>query len=460
MSRNIRFTVIGLALLSVACQPERLGAPDAGPELIAAQVLPDTASVLRATVRMLVRNADSVTVTWRLAGESTEYAAPAAVVSGDSVRIPLLGLYGASRHLITATAWNRGYHLPTALELVSGALPADLPVFSAGGTDPFPGFVVFQSGVYGLAIDNTGRVVWYHRFASAPGLNFQPQANGRYVARPPGGSGLWTEIDPLGSVTRTFGCAGGLATRFHDLIVEPDGGYWTMCDDVRPVDLTSLGGRSDASVTGTAVQHLSADGRLLFSWTAFDHLNIADLEPAERRGAVVNWTHGNAIALDGEGRLLLSLRNLSTVLTIDIESGAVLWRLGGQGGGSLLTFDGDTPFARQHGVRLDPFGRLVLLDNLGNGGGSRVEWYAVDRAEGTARLVRGFGTEDGVIAHQGGTTQLLPEGRILVAYGNGNRVEEYDEGGQLVWRIYGNPGYVFRAERIGSLYHPGQPLSR
>ena len=59
------------------------------------------------------------------------------------------------------------------------------------------------------------------------------------------------------------------------------------------------------------------------------------------------------------------------------------------------------------------------------------------------------------LALLGGTTQELPDGRLLVAYGNGNRVEEYDQSGLVVWRIEGNPGYVFRAQRIRSLYAPG-----
>jgi alkanesulfonate monooxygenase SsuD/methylene tetrahydromethanopterin reductase-like flavin-dependent oxidoreductase (luciferase family) len=65
-----------------------------------------------------------------------------------------------------------------------------------------------------------------------------------------------------------------------------------------------------------------------------------------------------------------------------------------------------------------------------------------------------------VVALQGGTTQLLPGGRVLVAYGNGGRVEEYDATGALTWRIEGNPGYIFRAQRIRSLYRPGADGAR
>ena len=49
---------------------------------------------------------------------------------------------------------------------------------SPSGPDPSPGFVVFGAGPYGLAIDNTGRVVWYHRFPNGPGLNFEAEPTG------------------------------------------------------------------------------------------------------------------------------------------------------------------------------------------------------------------------------------------------------------------------------------------
>jgi hypothetical protein len=42
-----------------------------------------------------------------------------------------------------------------------------------------------------------------------------------------------------------------------------------------------------------------------------------------------------------------------------------------------------------------------------------------------------------------------------VSFGNGNAVQEYDALGNGVWRIVGNSGYIFRAQRIRSLYRPG-----
>jgi hypothetical protein len=308
-------------------------------------------------------------------------------------------------------------------------------------------------------------VCWYHRFPDGAGLNFQPQPTGRYVAFPPmsgAWAGNWLELDPLGSLTRTFGCVGGLSTRFHDLIARPDGSYWVMCDETRSMDLTAHGGVANAQVTGTQVQHVSGSGDLLFQWSPFDHFDITDIDPAERTGPTVNWTHGNAIDLDDDGNLLISFRSLNEIAKIETGTGGVLWRMGGRR--NQFSFLGTTTpaFLRQHGLRVTGRHQLMLLDNHGEPAGSRVERYELDTgAPGssgrTARLISTYVPDSRIVAQLGGTTQPLPGGRSLVAYGNGGRVEEYDAAGQVVWRIEGNPGYVFRAQRIQSLYFPAAP---
>jgi hypothetical protein len=325
--------------------------------------------------------------------------------------------------------------------------------------------VAFAAGRYGLVIDNTGRVVWYRRFDPAgPGLNFQAQPNGRYVALPPTPDSTdfepFIEVDHLGDETRRLGCVGGLRPRFHDLLVEAEGSYWIMCDETRTIDLTATGGQSAPRVTGTVIQHIGPTGELRFQWSAWDHFSITDLDSASRAGGNVNWTHGNSLDLDAEGNLLVSFRSLSEITSINTSTGAVQWRLGGLR--NEFTFL-DTPppaFVRQHGVRVTTEGQVQLLDNLGDPAATRVERYQLDREARTARLVAAHAAEPAAHALLGGTTQELTDGRVLVAYGNGNRVEEYDRSGVVVWRIEGNPGYVFRAQRIRSLYAPGMGSPR
>jgi hypothetical protein len=429
------------------------------PAIDAVTVTANPNNSLSAVVTVRARLADSVAVLYG-AGPTLDSITAAVVAAGQSAVVPVLGLLPRTTYGLRVMAYKGAQVVPGGLlGFTTDSLPSDLPRYVTSGSDPSPGYVAFSAGAYGLVIDNTGRVVWYRRFAGMPGLNFQPQANGRYVARPPNAApaAAWVEIDPLGNVTRTFGCARGLAARFHDLIAKPDGSYWLLCDETRTMDLSAFGGAAAAQVMGTVVQHLSEAGALLFEWSPFDHLQITDLDAASRTGAMVNWTHGNALDLDADGNLIVSFRSLSEITKIDTRTGAVMWRMGGVR--NQFTFEGGASagFARQHGLRVTAPGQLVLLDNLGDPAGSRAERYVYDAQLRTARLVASYGPSPAVIAQLGGTTQDLPRGRTLVAFGNGDRVEEYDASGGVVWHIVGTSGYVFRAQRISSLYHPGAP---
>ncbi len=458
-ARPVAAILFAVVCALLGCNVGEPVVPGRAPEIVGSTLEYDPAHVLSATIRVQVRFGDSVAILYDHLGSTLDGQSPAFQLDGDSAVVPLLGLMPDSRYTLRLVAWGQGRSTEGQnLQLDTGQLPPDLPGYTAGGVDPSPGYVVFAAGMYGLVIDNTGRVVWYHKFPDGPGLNFQAQPTGRYVARPnpspTGGGAPWMELDPLGTVTRTFGCAHGLLPRFHDLIAEPDGSYWIMCDEVRTMDLSAVGGRTDAAVTGTTVQHVGPAG-VLFEWSPFDHFAITDLDPADRTGANVNWTHGNALDLDQDRNLFVSFRSLSEITKIDTRSGAVLWRMGSRRNQFAFENSPTPAFFRQHGLRVNGLGSLVLLDNLGDPSGSRAERYEYDEVGKTVRLLGVYGASPGVIAQLGGTTQQLPGGRTLVAYGNGGRVEEYDAAGKVVWRIDGNSGYVFRAQRIRSLYFPG-----
>ncbi len=449
-------TLLGVSGCGGLAEP----APCPVPEILSAAAVANPNNVLSAVVTVRAAGADSVRVRYGSLGDPRDSGTPALPPTGDSTDLPVLGLRPETAYALEVVAQSAcGSRAAVALDFTTGALPEDLPKYTASGDSPSSGFVVFGAGLYGVVIDNTGRVVWYHRFPRGPGLNFQAQPTGRYVARPNGESPAaptpWVEVDPLGRVTRTLGCARGLQPRFHDLLAESDGSYWVLCDETRVMDLTSLAGVADARVLGTVVQRIGANGDLLFEWNAFDHFAITDLALADRAGSSVNWTHANAIDKDWDGNILVSFRSLSEITKIDVRSGAVLWRMGGLRNQFAFENTPMPPFARQHGLRSTGPGRLVLLDNAGEAFGSRAERYEIDEARRTARLSTSYAPTPLVVAELGGTTQDLPGGRILVSYGNGGRVEEYDAEGSVVWRIDGNAGYVFRAQRITSLYRPG-----
>jgi hypothetical protein len=424
-------------------------------------------NVLSATVSVVVSHADSVAVRVRLTdvASSIESVTPAVESLGDSAVVPVLGLLPERRYTLRVTAyWPGGVVVSDPAQITTGSLPADLPSYTASGSNPTPGYVVFAAGTYGLVLDNTGRVVWYRQFPNGPGLNFMAQPDGHYTARPttpdPADIEPWLELDALGNITRALNCGLALQSRFHDMIAEPDGSVWLMCDETRLMDLTTYGGVANARVTGTVVQHLSPTGSLLFHWSPFDHFAITDLAPADRTGANVNWMHGNAIDLDVDGNVIVSFRSLEEITKINVATGDVMWRMGGRANQFTFIDSPVPPFSRQHGMRVSAPGTLIILDNVGNPFESRAESYAIDEVARTARLIRSYASSPAVITLIGGSVQSLPSGRTLVSFGTAGRVEEYDSAGRVMWRIDGDAGYVFRAQRIQSLYNPGVGTAR
>ena len=447
-----------VALACLGCATD----PRPGPRIAGATAVALPSNVLGALVAVRVSGADSVGVVFHVRGAvaGADSVAPCVAVAADSANVPVLGLLPGTAYVLRPLAYGGGARATgDSVAFTTDTLPGDLPKFAAGGSDPAPGFVVFASGKYGLAIDNTGRVVWYHRFPLGVGLDFQALANGRYVARPApatlSGTGPLVEVDALGDSTGTLACAGGLPVRFHDALVGPDGSTWIMCDEVRTMDLTPYGGVAAAQVMGTDIQRIAPDGTVLFRWSPFDHFLITDLDSAARTGAAVNWTHGNALAFDDDGNLLVSFRSLSEITKIDVTSGDVLWRLGGLRNQFAFSGPAGAGFAGQHGLRLDGARGILILDNVGDPHESRAEHYDIDPVAHTATLTEAYGAVPPVVGMIGGSVQRLAGGHVLVSYGNGDRVEEYGPDGALVWELTGDPGYVFRAQRIASLYRPG-----
>jgi hypothetical protein len=449
-----------LAVLALACAGacSDSSSPCALPQVTANRVSAVPGNVLSAIVIAHSRLADSVRVHFSSADGEAGFT-PWLPASLDSNVAPVLGLRPQTTYSIQAEALGTcGATTSEPLQFTSGALPADLPSYSTGGASPWNGYVAFADGAYGVVVDDGGRVVWYHRFEGGAGLNFQA-ANGHYYARPPnapGQPGRWVEVDARGRETRTLGCERGLPPRYHDLIALEDGTFWMLCDETRSMDLTDVGGVANAKVTGTVVQRVDAYGNALFEWSAFDHFAITDLDPADRAGAVVNWTDGNSFDLDAAGNLVISFASLNEITKIDSRTGAVIWRLGGRA--SQFAVPGSLPlFARQHGVRVSPSGELLLMDNRSDPYESRARRVTYSPVGSrSAHIVESFSSDPPVFASFGGSIQQLPRLYLMIAFGSGGRVEEYEPHGMLAWWLEGKPGTTFfRATRIPSLYTPG-----
>jgi hypothetical protein len=127
-----------------------------------AAIAPGPHNVLSAVVTVTFLNTDSAAVRFGPVGEGLDSVTPATPLSSDSAALPVLGLLPETSYRLQVVAYGEGpLSTGDTLSFTTGSLPTDLPVYSAGGSDPSPGYVVFAADPYGLVIDNTGRIVWY-----------------------------------------------------------------------------------------------------------------------------------------------------------------------------------------------------------------------------------------------------------------------------------------------------------
>lgn len=420
------------------------------------QGIPD--NVLAAAVLVNAAAYDSAYLEYQ-AGAAAPARTPAVAFAGDTLaRVPVLGLDTATSYTLRVRLTQAGTPDTTvdSLSFTSGSLPSWIPAIGIIGTSTQPGYLALSLPGGPVIVDNTGKVVWYLTAPDVVLNSFQAHPAGVYTLSGAGSAGAEFQVlNALGEQTGVIACV-NRPTRFHEVLVAAGGDAWVLCDETRVMDLSALGGNAAANVTATVVQHLSASGALLWEWNAFDHFAITDLPAADRAGPNVNFTHGNGLGFDADGNLLLGFRSLSEVTKVNVTTGEVMWRFGGLANQFTIANDPKGAFERQHGVRWAGPGQVQLLDN-GLATPSRFARYLLNPTTHTAVMAWQFVDAPATWTAVGGSTQYHPDGHGTVSFGRAGRIIEVDEAGNRAWELTGLDGvYVFRVQRIGSLYGPGR----
>jgi outer membrane protein assembly factor BamB len=447
--------VVFPVLVLAACGDDPAGPEPIDPEFITAVVVANPANAISAEVKVQALGYESVQIrVWR-DGEVAQMTPPVPFNGDTTIAAAVLGLHPVSDYSFEVVL-NVG-SVQDAVDtqaFTTGALPDWLPSPTGSGASPSPGFVTLSLAAGPAIADNTGRIVWYLASPDTVLTNFQAHADGTYTVFGRGDEGPYRVYDELGRRIDRLGCVGWESTRFHEVRVMAGGDYWVLCDETTIEDLTQHGGGAAVEFDWTVLQHVAEDRELLWEWKTSDHFEITDhgtdgFPTAER----VNMTHGNAIAFDTDGNILLSFRNLNEVTKIDAQTGDVIWRFGG-GFQNEFTFVGD-PKGRiegQHGLRVVEPGVIQLMDN-GDQPPSRLVRYRMDEQAMTATLVLEYIHASSVYSRVGGGTDVMPSGGGLVSFGRGGVVAEVSEAGEQVWELLNLDGlYVFRTQRLPSLY--------
>jgi hypothetical protein len=308
-------------------------------------------------------------------------------------------------------------------------VPQDIPHFTISGTAPdaaegdilvapfyWTGSTV---GSYLLILTQRGQLVYFQSMANAlAGFDFKVQPNGMLSYFDQRDSTFYV-MDTHYKVVDSYKAGDGYTADLHDLQLLPNGDALLMIYDSETLDMSQVvpGGQQKATVTGLIIQEQDPSKNVIFEWRSWDHFSFFD-STAVLTGQQIDLVHGNALAPSNDGNLLLSSRNLSEITKINLQTGAVMWRLGGKA--NMFRFINGQPFAFQHDVRQLPNGDITVFDNQGttqNPAPSQGIEYRIDEVSKTATVVWNFSHAPDVFTTFMGNTQRVPSGNTLLSWG-------------------------------------------
>ncbi len=316
-------------------------------------------------------------------------------------------------------------------------LPQDIPHYTVWKTSADTGegdiFVApfywtkSTDGSYLLILNDQGQIVYYQSVADdLAAFDFKEQPNGLLSYFDQKNSTFYL-MNSHYQVVDQYQAGDGYVADLHDLQILPNGNALLMAYDAETLDMSKVvqGGNKAATVTGLVIQELDPSKNVIFEWRSWDHFSFFD-STSSLTDPQIDLVHGNALALANDGNLLLSSRNLSEITKIDLQTGDVIWRLGGKA--NMLKFVNGQPFAYQHDVRQLPNGDITVFDNQGttqNPAASLGLEYEVDETNKTATQVWSFTHLPPVFAMYMGDTQRLSDGNTFLDWGAPSQVTGY-----------------------------------
>ena len=215
------------------------------------------------------------------------------------------------------------------------------------------------------------------------------------------------------------------------------------------------GGQSVAWITGILViQMFDINHELISEWNAWDHLDISQYTNLNLQSDAIEWMHGNSIEWVGNNQILVSNRASNEILKIDLQSGEVIWHIGGPLNQFTFLNDPKQGFRMQHDVRRLENGNISLFDNgvTHTPPISRALEYQINEEEKTAELVWEYTHQDSIVGFSMGSVQILPNENRLINWGSINNrgalITEVTTDKDVVLEIqFPNPHKIYKARK-------------
>jgi hypothetical protein len=358
------------------------------------------------------------------------------------------------------------------------SLPAGLDQVSIKVTGTFSGGYSMApiKGVDGhgylIIFDSLGTIRWYRDFGSQVVSATTQQEDGHITAFVGGSdgfntsSGVYVEVTSRGDSVRAVTAVGSPYTDPHELLESFDRQGNRRADylfgyDFRAFDRTAVGGGPADTFAVHQVLRISVAGTVDTLISGLEHWSVSDdVSP----GVLADLDHPNSIDFDLDGQVIVSYRDLSSVVKVNRRTHVFAWVLGGTHNQFTFLDDPLGGFDSQHCARILPNGHLMIFDNgwTHSPRASRAVEYALDTAAKTATMVWQYSANPPIFNDFTGSAQRLANGNTLVAFTRKGIVDEVRADGTLLSRatLETAPGRIatpYRVTRIKSLYGYARP---
>lgn len=359
------------------------------------------------------------------------------------------------------SARSSGYRTVTT-PAMDARLPASLPVVVNDGSAT--GVVLLSAnggddvGSFATITDRAGNVLWYRRCGGGA-YTFEFLSNGHLVLHQ-FDEQAFEELTLDGTVVHKWTDPSSInGVDGHDFKLLPSGNALVFGAETHVVDSRPYfkAGVPDATRWDDTVSEVTPSGKVVWRWSSWSRFTEDELtedphEPFNPKDYEV--VHTNTIEPLRNGTMILSFRNLSTVVKLDRRTGEILFRVGGKRSDFRFVGDPLGGFSRQHDARLVGPGRLLLFDNgdLRDPPESRAVEYRLDQQARTATMIWEHRRVPPVFSKISGSAQRLPNGHTLISWGPRGIVSEVDEASKTVWEIHPPEMGVYRARFQSSPY--------
>jgi Arylsulfotransferase (ASST) len=228
----------------------------------------------------------------------------------------------------------------------------------------------------------------------------------------------------------------GYHADLHEFRLTPEGTAWIDMFDPIEANLSRYHGLSNGTITDSVIQEIDVKtGLVMWEWHALGHIPIGESHnPAPKASYPWDYVHINSISPGMDGDVLLSSRNTWTLYDVDLRSGAVRWRLGGEH--SNFKLGPGTRTYWQHDAEWQPGGLISVFDNGSDPPKekqSRGLLLDPNLATRTVTLVKQFvNPTKTLLASSQGDMLTLPGGDWLMGYGGLPNFTEYNASGQVL----------------------------